>query len=180
MEYPRVTEILASAGISDFSKVPESVLFPAQKFGSAVHRATELWDRRTLDISILSEPLIPYLEAWKKFINDYKITIQPDEMERQFSSAKWGFKGTPDRWPMVNGKRTLIDLKSSVSMYPATAVQTAAYQLLLEENGIKINQRWGIQLNEQGKYKINPYVKLSDRTTFLSALNIYMWKKENL
>lgn len=179
-EYPRVTEILRVAGLIDFSKVPASIMEPALKFGTAVHKATELWDKKTLDESILSEPLIPYLTAWKQFIKDYKITIEPDEMEKQFTSTKWGFKGSPDRWPIVNGKRTLIDLKSSVSMHPATAVQTVAYQILLEEADVKIYQRWGVQLNEQGKYKITPYKNLSDRTTFLSALNLYIWKGENL
>jgi len=179
-ELPRVTEILREVGLIDFSHVPLSIMEPAQKFGSAVHRATELWDRGTLDIEILSEPLIPYLEGWKKFLKDYDITINPDEIEQQFTSKKWGFKGTPDRWPMIGKKRTLIDLKSSTSMYPVTAIQTAAYDILLEENGIKIQQRWGIQLNEKGTYRVEPYLKLNDRTIFLSALNVYKFKKENL
>jgi hypothetical protein len=177
---PRVTEILRGAGLIDFSMVPASIMAPAQRFGSAVHKATELCDKGTLDIDILSEPLIPYLDGWKKFITDYNITIKPDEIERQFISKIWGFKGTPDRWPLVGNKRTLIDLKSSTSMYPATAIQTAAYQILLEENGIKIQQRWGVQLNNKGTYKIEVYKKISDRTVFLSALNIYKWKGENL
>lgn len=174
---PRVTEILKGAGLSDFSRVPIDILEASQHFGTAVHLACQLWDLKTLDIDVLSEPLIPRLEAWKKFIKDYKVIILPEEIEKQFISEKYGFKGTPDRWPIIRNKRTLIDLKSSDTMYPSTEIQTAGYQILLEENGIKIHQRWGVQLRENGTYKIEPYKEILDRSIFLSALNLYNWKK---
>lgn len=177
---PRVTEILKSAGLIDFSRVPQDIMERAQKFGTAVHTATELWDKGTLNLMKLDVSLIPYLEGWKSFVKDYGIVIKPDEIEKQFVSMKYGFKGTPDRWPVIQGKRTLIDLKSSTSMYPSTAIQTAAYHILLDENGIKVQQRWGVQLNNKGTYKIAPYTKIGDRATFLSALNLYVWRKENL
>lgn len=177
---PRVTKILREAGLIDFSHVPDSVMVPAQDFGTAFHLARHLWDKGTLNEAKLSEPLIPYLAGYKKFKKDYGFTVNLDESERQFVSEKYGFKGSPDLWPMIQGKRTLLDTKTSTQMYPATAIQMAAYQILLEENGVKVQQRWGIKLTENGIYKIEPYTKLSDRTTFLSALNIYVWKKENL
>jgi len=179
---PRVTEILRSEGLSDFSMVPMSIMEPAQKFGTAVHKATELWDKETLDVSILSEPLVPYLNGWKKFLSDFNgIFIVPEFIEKSFISKKWGFRGTPDRIVLIDKKTILVDIKTSTGMYPSTSVQTAAYQILVEENtGLRIKERWGIQLNEQGEYKITPYTKISDRTVFLSALNLYKWKKENL
>jgi len=179
-ELPRVTQILREVGLIDFSKVPDSVMIPAQKFGTAFHLARHLWDKKTLDEAKLSESLIPYLSGYKKFQKDFRFVVNPDESERQFVSNKYGFKGSPDLWPIIQGKRTLIDTKTSTGMYPVTALQTAAYQILLEENGIKIHQRWGIKLTEDGTYNIEPYKKLSDRTMFLSALNLYMWRKENL
>jgi hypothetical protein len=178
MDLPRVTEVLRGAGLIDMSFVPKDLLDRAQLFGTAVHRATELWDKGVLDVSKLSEPLIPYLNGWKKFLKDYNIQINPDEMERQFTSTKWHFKGTPDRWPVIARKRTLIDIKSSTSMQPSTRIQTAAYEILLEENGIKVIQRWCVQLNEKGTYKIEPYTKTSDRTVFLAALTVFNFKKE--
>ena len=178
MDLPRVTEVLRGAGLIDMSFVPSAILERAQLFGTAVHRATELWDKGVLDISKLSAPLVPYLEGWKKFLKDYNIQIDPDEMEKQFTSSKWGFKGTPDRWPVIGRRRTLVDIKSSTSMQPSTRIQTAAYEILLEENGIKIVQRWCVQLNEKGTYKVEPYTKTSDRTVFLAALTVFNFKKE--
>lgn len=174
---PRVTDILKVAGISDFSRVPIDILEAGQHFGTAVHKATELWDKGILDETILSEPLIPRLAAWKKFIKDYGVIILAKEIEKRFTSKKYGFTGEPDRWPKIQGKRTLIDLKSSTSMYPSTEIQTAGYEILLSENGIKVDRRWGIQLKENGTYNVEPYMEISDKTTFLSALNLYNWKK---
>ena len=178
---PRVTGILQAEGFTDFSKVNPDIMARAQNFGTALHSTTELWDKKILKISTLDKELIPYLDGWIKFIKDYEIVIEPTEIENHLISTKWGFQGTPDRYPIIKGKRTIIDLKSSTVMYPATALQTAAYQILVEENtGFKVQQRWGIQLNEKGAYKIIPYSKASDRTVFLSALNTFKWKKENL
>lgn len=176
---PRVTEVLRTEGISDFSHVPQDIMDRAQKFGNAVHKMTELWDKGILNIDILDKNLVPYLEAWKKFKTDYKIYIAPDDdIEKHFVSKKWGFCGTPDRIVYVGQKLTLIDIKSSTSMYASTELQTAAYQILVEENSTcKVNQRWGVQLKEDGSYKVEPYTEISDKTVFLSALNLYNWKK---
>lgn len=175
---PRVTAILAGAGLMDFSKVPDNVLLPAQTFGSAVHRACELSDLETLDLEILSEPLLPYLQAWRRFCKDYDFKFMKDEIEISMVSHKWGFRGTPDRISKIDF--TLIDLKTSTSMHPATAIQCAAYAILAEENGIKIKKRIGVQLLETGKYKATPYNKLTDKTIFLSCLNVYNWRRKNL
>ena len=177
---PRVTEVLRGVGLIDMSHVPVDILDRALKFGTALHKACELNDLGTLDFKTLSNPLIPYLASWQNFVRDYKITFKPEEIERQLISKR-GFKGTPDRFTMVNRKFTIIDLKSSTAMTSATALQLAAYQILAEENiDQKVKQRLGVQLTETGVYKITNYTKMSDMTVFLSCLNLYVWKKENL
>ena len=176
---PSVTDILKGVGISDFSRVPIDILEAGQHFGIAVHKACELWDTKTLDVDVLSEPLIPRLEAWKKFIKDYSVVILLGEIEKRFISKKYGFIGKPDRWPKIQDKRTLIDIKSSTSMYPSTEIQTAGYEILLLENDIKVDRRWGVQLKENGTYNIEPYIETSDKSVFLAALSLYNWKKIN-
>lgn len=175
--YPHVTDILKGCGIVDFSRVPRSILEPAQKFGNAAHRACELWDLKTLNVAKLSVPLVPYLEGWKRFLKDYNIKIKPKEIEHRFISKKYGFTGTPDRYPVIKGKRTIVDIKSSTSMQEGTAIQEAGYLILLEENGIHVDQRWGVQLKPDGLYCIEQYTEKSDMQVFLSALNLFNWKK---
>lgn len=177
MDKPRVTGILKAAGLIDFSMVPQGIMERAQSFGTAVHLTTELYDKGTLDMDSLDPSLVPYLDGWKKFLKDYNITIKPDEMEKQFESKRYGFKGSPDRWPEIAGKITVVDIKTSTQMYAATAVQTMAYQMLLEENGVKPKERKGVQLTGDGLYKIEPYTDSSDKSVFLSALNLYRFKQ---
>ena len=171
-----VTQFLKSAGLIDFSRVYPPLLNRATDFGTAVHLMTELWDRGRLDIKSLDKALIPYLNGWKQFLKDYGIEINPDEIEKRFVSKRYRFHGRPDRWPVIKGKRTLIDIKSSTQMYAATEIQTAGYQILLEENGIKVKQRWGVQLREDGTYNIEVYKEASDRLVFLACLSIHNYK----
>jgi len=175
---PRVTGIMQAEGLIDFSMVRQDIMERAQVFGTAVHKAAELWDLGTLDINNLDPAIVPYLEGWKNFLKDYGLTFTPEEIEHRLVSKRYGFGGTPDRWHTEKG--LLVDIKSTTAMYPATAIQTMAYQMLIEESlKIKIKKRIGVQLTgEPGKgYKIAPYKDTSDKSVFLSCLNVYRWKQ---
>src|SRR3990167_1495715 len=95
-KYPRVTTILSKAGLISFSYLNPNVLKNAQLFGTAVHKAAELYDLGTLDIRKLSAPLLPYLTAWQKFKADYKIQ-EFIAIEKHVISEKWQYRGTLDR-----------------------------------------------------------------------------------
>ena len=177
---PRVTQILQVAGLVNFDMVKEDVLRRACAFGSAVHKACELWDSKILNIvefvnNPKTKPLVPYLESWKQFLKDYDLSFEPEEIENRLISEKYGFGGMPDRWHRKKG--ILPDIKTSTQMYPSTAIQTMAYQMLVEENyKIKIKKRLGVQLTEKG-YKISPYTDSSDKAVFLACLHVFNWKK---
>ena len=178
MNEPRVTSILQENKLIDFSMVRKDIMERACTFGSACHKATELHDLGTLDIDSLDPAIVPYLEGWKNFLKDYGLTFTPEEIEQRLVSKRHGFTGAPDRWHTKKG--LLIDIKSTTAMYPATAIQTMAYQMLIEETlKIKIKKRIGVQLTGQpGKgYKIAPYKDTSDKSVFLSCLNVYRWKQ---
>lgn len=180
VKLPGVTSILKSAGLTDMSGIKSGILIRAQKFGTALHKATELWDKGVLDMSSLSAPLIPYLEAWKKFHKDYQ--IEWGSVELPVSSVKYRFAGTLDRVGTIGGKNTIIDLKTSSVMYPAGAIQTAGYQIAYEEmTGEKIRQRWGVQLTPENTipYKIENYTESSDKAVFLSALMVHNFKEKH-
>ena len=175
MDKPRTTNILKAAGLIDFSMVRQDIMKRACAFGNAVHKATELDDLGTLDTTTVDPPVVPYLEGWRKFKKDYNLHFEPHEIEHRLISKKYGFNGTPDRW--FTPKGILIDIKSSTSMMPATAIQTMSYQMLIEENfKIKIKKRLGVQLTEKG-YKISPYKDSTDKAVFLACLHVFNWKK---
>lgn len=177
-KFPRVTEILKGAGLIDLSCIREDVLERAAKFGTAVHLACELHDKNTLDIDKLDPALFPYLEGWRKFKKDYDTSF--NGIEQVVYSDRWKFRGTLDRIGMINHKLTLIDIKSSTSIFPSTAIQLAAYQLAWQEMAQeKIKQRWCVQLTPDG-YTVAEYKNHDrDKSVFVAALTIYNWKKEN-
>ena len=172
-----VSEVLQKSGLVDLSAIRPDVLEAARKFGTATHKATELWDKGTLDVSILSLPLVPRLEAWKNFRKDYKIG-EFSCIEKLVYSAKWGYAGTLDRICEISGKLTLLDIKSGEYIDPSMEIQLAAYQIAFEElTGLRIKQRWIIQLSDN-QYKIYPCKEIIElsKTVFLAALTLVKWR----
>ena len=95
LKVPGVTKVLKNAGLIDFSMVPASILERAFKFGTAVHLATELDDRNNLDMATLDAPLLPYVNAWRKFKKDVGCKVL--SIEERVYSGKYRYCGTLDR-----------------------------------------------------------------------------------
>lgn len=68
--------------------------------------------------------------------------------ERQVLSIKHWFAGTLDILAVVNGKLSVVDIKTTSGVYDEMFLQTAAYVIALEEEfGEKIEQRIIVHLN---------------------------------
>lgn len=180
MIIPSVTGILSSGGIFNYSGVPEANMEAARQFGSAVHKACELWDKSTLDESTLSAPLVPYLTAWKKFIADFNPVINTEWIEKPICSYQHCFGTIPDRVWSINNKLTVIEIKSTATMQKAVGIQLAGQCIAIAENLGKVRQRWAVQLKPDGTYQLHVYDNRADELVFVSALNIFRWKRENL
>lgn len=167
---PCVSDILEHFGLSDFSRIHRAVLDASQKFGNNVHKTCELYDRDDLDSCDIA--VQPYLNNWIKCRQDNGIS-NFDIIEKPMYSKVWGFAGTPDR---VHAG-ILDDIKTGVAT-PAHAIQTALYQILVEENtGRRIKHRRSIHLSDS-KYKIIPHKNKQDLVIAKSLLTIYKYKKE--
>ena len=176
---PSVTGILSDAGLFDYRGVPPEVMEAARLFGQAVHRATELYDMESLDMATVNEPLIPYLEAWKKFRADFKVVIYPSWIEKPICSYKYQFGTIPDRICSIGNKVTLIEVKSTATIQKAVAIQMGGQEIVVEENYGKVRQRIAVQLKPDGTYRIEEFKNPTDKTVFISALNVWRWRKEN-
>ena len=173
-----VTQILQATGMIDFSMVRADVLDRACKLGTATHKATQFDDKGTLDEGSLSEGIVPYLNAWRKFKSDYNAYMLCDEL--MVHSHRYDFAGTLDRVAVINGKNILIDIKTSTAIYPATRLQTALYKIAYEEEtGNKVDGRWCVQLKDDGTYKTEVYKNRTDEMYAISARKVYQFRKEN-
>jgi hypothetical protein len=85
------------------------------------------------------------------------------------------FAGTVDHIGHLNGYPCLIDTKTG-AMTPATALQLAGYEVLVQHPGIR---RFGLQLMDTGKYRLTEFKDRGDRGVFLAALACYYWKANN-
>ena len=170
---PSVTQILSSAGIFDASKYPDLEYY--RERGSANHKATELWEKGTLDEDELDERIKPFLESyklWKSFSGFESLHI-----ELRCWDALYGFAGTMDRVGMLNGHTSILDLKSN-QVESWCGIQLAGYELLCPST--ESFKRYGLALQADGSMaKLKQFSDRTDRKVFLGAMTVYKWRKAN-
>lgn len=123
------------------------------KRGSVVHNLTEQYDKG-FEVTLMSgsEPKYTSLE-WAMFERyiDFSTRFKPEilEIELNYASHKLKYGGTLDRVMIINGKLTLIDIKTSNYLHNHFWLQLAAYVRLYEEKNpsVKIEQIGILWLN---------------------------------
>ena len=174
----RVTALLAEAGLIDRTWFSDE----GATRGRYVHQACHYYDMGELDEDSLDPVLIPYVDGWKKFTADTQVTIL--RAEERIVNERLGITGTPDRvveWPGVG--YAVIDIKSG-SLSDWTAIQLAAYKLLLtdavkDDDWPRVLKRFAVNLPGDGTYKVKEYKDRADEGIFLAALSIHNWKKNH-
>lgn len=168
---PSVTQILSVADL--YVHIDKALLARASKFGTAVHKATELHDKGTLNLLSLSVALAPYLDGWKKFKKDTDFKILESE---SVVYSKMGYAGTLDRIGTMGGKLTLLDIKTTTTIPKTIALQLGAYRHAWQEmHGKTIEQVISVQL-KPCNYFIRDYDDPTAILTFRSFIEIYKWR----
>jgi hypothetical protein len=132
--------------LKDVGQDADTIRDEAGRRGSNVHELTEKYDSGE-EVSYINNqgwPAFKMLE-WSMFERYVEFTekIKPeiDMMELHMISDKLGFAGTLDRVVSINGKKILLDIKTSNSIQPTHWLQLSAYNELLKEGGaISIDQ----------------------------------------
>lgn len=172
---PSVTEVLAP--LIDYSRVPQDVLEAARVFGSHVHKACDLFNRDELDFDSLDPALVPYVSAWKQFLEDTGAVVIASETP--VFHDQLGYAGTPDVVLAWGNRIVIPDLKSTAVVPPTVGPQTAAYAKAYQRmHGGREPERRCIQLNADGTYRVHAKREASDWSYFLSALNCYRFKEK--
>lgn len=168
---PSVTTILKP--LSGLDKVPRPILEKAAAYGTAVHYATELYDRAELDEVSLPDEFRNAIEAYKGFLFEHSPEWLAIEC-RTFHPALM-YAGTVDRVCKIDGKTYVLDLKTTFKLNPAVSAQLAAYAKtpLIAEYGID-----GIlslklpKSDEPPTYTLETHDMAEGWTTFLSCLQL--------
>lgn len=188
---PNVTRILAP--LYDFDPA-QGYLEDARQRGIAVHEATERHDRRVAALNPTDDPWRPdglrgyitsatnepYLAAWRKFLDDTGFEIHA--IEEQVFSRRHRYAGILDRLGVLNGRRVVIDIKTTSAIKPLMGVQLAAYQAAVNEGCPKADQypyRFVCQLRSDGSYRLAEFKDRADFTVFLALLTLANWKERH-
>jgi len=178
IKVPHPTGILEEIGLTDFSGIPPERLKIAQEFGTAVHFASELWDKKILNESILDPKLVPYLAGWKKFLIDTGFEIEL--IEAVMGSEKYMFATKIDRRGILFGKRTIIEIKSTHALnIKAARIQTGFHSIANNEmyKDKKVLRRGAVLLKPDGNYQVEMFDKSNDMNIALSCLSIVNFKE---
>lgn len=152
--------------------------------GTACHDAIEsiLLSKELPDLSKFSSEdtqiimkSVSNFKAWLDKQKGFKVI----DVELVMSSDKLGFGGTLDLYCIHNGKKSIIDFKTSKAVYLEHYLQQASYKLLKEEQGDVVEKIKLLKVNETGCKLTTAKDNLIPLYTkyFLAALEVYKAKR---
>jgi hypothetical protein len=129
-------------------------LTQAADIGTAVHLYLETY----LKAGINKQPLPPLpinkyikkgVEAFLEWAKEHKVKFLSSE--RKIYSKEYGYAGTADGYALVDGKKAVIDFKTSSGIYDDMFLQTSAYaKAIEEEDNVKIEECWILRIPKDG------------------------------
>jgi len=180
---PGINAVLESVGLRPSLKMisPEVLEF-ARGRGQAIHSVCELFDRGHLGNYEIDDRTLPYLEAWKLFRQEW--SFEPEIIETPMAHPVYQFAGTPDRAGTIEGKPSVVEIKtvSGDPIRPAdwVGLQLAAQEMLLYGcAGYEVYNRIAVCLGSNGKYVAREYTDYTDKQLFLGAVGIVGWKNNH-
>ena len=150
-KYDRVTEIISALGLSpDFSRVDPDYLKYKCNVGTATHKAVELFLTKKLDERYeLSKHIYKYFHSFKvafesKTFENFELINAEQRHIKKFYSNDWS--GAIDIECMLDGKKTVIDIKTSTNISPSHSLQLGAYMNLIDAD-----EGYIMHLDKEGK-----------------------------
>lgn len=140
--------------------------------GTSIHTLTELHDAGALDESKIENPILPYLDGWKRFKEETKVEVAA--IEEAVYNPIYFYAGKVDRRIFWKGREGVIDIKSGLRA-PWHGLQTAAYAKTYQRPML----RFCLYLADDGTYELEEHKETTDWDIFRAALAIVNWKRKN-
>lgn len=166
---PSVSEIIRFISREVYGIVAQYTLDNAAERGKKVHKYCENLDKfGTVDCE---EDLVSYVEAYMQFLKDH--TPEWSVIEQSMHHPELMYAGTIDRAGLVNGKKSLVDIKTSYAIQkPLISAQLNAYADMYDHNNeAKIEQLLALQLIPDGTYKLHLIER--DSSVFAACLTLH-------
>ena len=118
--------------------------------GTKVHAATEALDKTGR--AEIQDEYLPYLQAYVKFRQEHD--VQWELIEYADYHPELRYAGTIDRYGLVDGIRTLLDIKNTHTVYkPLCGASLNLYRLILEARGKQVERLMILHLKKDGTYR---------------------------
>jgi len=185
-----VTDILQACGFRSRPDTDDEKMAFYLERGRFIHKATEFFDRGTLNWKTLHPKLVPYVEAYRAFREQVARTVFASE--QAVASAKYGYVGRLDRvFADVAGVKGLVlmDIKTTQAD-AATRLQTSGYRLPWRAANRNRKVRRGfVALRKDGTFKHGIYEADTDDADEVywlscvrfvrSGMEINAWRSRN-
>ena len=160
---------------------PSTVLAPIFKFkksdsdrGTDIHAICEFYDQGDLDLGSVDKTYMGYLDSYMKLLALFKPTWQ--KIEWRVYHPVLLYPGTIDRYGLLGGRRTVLDIKSGV--LGAGGQQTAAYAMAIDQGHYQGIRRVCWRLKKDGK--IGSHHEYDDPADYINWLTkLSEWRANN-
>lgn len=150
---PCVSDLCAPLHRAVYENTPKWQMEAAAERGTAVHAATVALE--TTGSSETAEEYLPYIMAYRDFLREHSVSWLLTEQPMYHPEHL--FAGTPDRYGSLDGKHTLLDIKTTYSVYkPLCRGQLNLYRLMLIARGLKVEKMLILHLRRDGTYRLIP------------------------
>lgn len=153
-ELPSVSEICRFLSREIYGDVSQYHLDHAAERGTAIHKACEALDKfGSVDVQ---DDILPYVQAYLTFRKEHK--AEWDKIEYTTYHKELGYAGTLDRLGKLDGKASILDIKTSYTIHnPMASAQLNLYRKMMEANGYKVEALYILHLKKDGTYKLKQF-----------------------
>jgi hypothetical protein len=119
--------------------------------GTKVHAATEALDKTGR--AEIEDDYLPYLQAYALFRQEHD--VQWELIEHPDYHPAHRYAGTIDRYGMLDGFSTLLDIKTTYKVYkPLCSASLNLYRMVLEARQKTVERLAILHLRKDGSYKL--------------------------
>lgn len=153
-QLPCVSDLCRFLNKEIYKDAPLWQLEAAADRGTSVHKATEQLDKT--GTAEICEEYAPYLQAYAAFLREHE--VEWELVEHSDYSAEHGYAGTIDRYGKVDGLHTLLDIKTTYTVYkPLCSASLNLYRIMLEGRQKPVERLMILHLKKDGRYKLIPF-----------------------
>lgn len=162
-QLPSVTTVMKPLNQALYNGIDEEVMKKAAVRGTAIHNAVENYV--LYGVEDIASKHRGYFEGFLKWWDTYK--PEPMATECRLYHKYLRYAGTADLPCEIDGKRVLIDYKTSATVNKMlTGVQLEAYAKAYESHGFKFDEKAIVHLKNDGSYEVVKY----------NALDLESWE----